>query len=78
MKLWPELRALVYLKRIAIAAESIAASQRNLSTLSTAEWERKHPAARPRATEISTMDIDKIESEWRKEQEARMEGVEPE
>lgn len=71
------LRALAFLRRLTVAVESIAASQRTVAQLMVAEWERKHPAARPRMVEVGTLDVDKVEAEWKREQEAHDAGVEP-
>lgn len=61
MSLWPELRALVWLKRLTLATESIARSQ---EILAAAEAARQAPRPKPQLTVFDELDVRGAERDW--------------
>jgi hypothetical protein len=62
--IWSFGRAVVWLKRSALALERIADSQRDLAFVARADYSLRHPATRPiRKAEFGVADIDE---DWNK------------
>ena len=62
-KMFPGLRSVAWLKRIALALEEANEIQRERMALAYPEYARKHRKA-PRKTEISTPTVEQWNSEW--------------
>jgi len=64
MKITDALRSFVYLRRIAIALEAIAAQSTRQSYLMQRHWGISDHSARAHPTEIGELDIDAINKDW--------------
>jgi hypothetical protein len=70
------LRVLAYLKRLTIAAESLAQSAETIARISQDEWEAKY-APRPKGKFINgQLDQEEANKMWRKRQEMEGTGLE--
>lgn len=70
MSLWPELRALAWLKRSALALESIARSQ---ETLARSAALASAPRPRPAMTTFDELDVQAANSDWSKRRRIELE-----
>lgn len=64
-----ELRLLVFLRRIAIAQERLAADSEERLAHDREQWRRNTPRI-PRPTEFASFDVEEANRRWRAEQEA--------
>jgi len=70
------LRALSWLKRLALATESLARSSSLLASIESERHARESAAPRrPRAVEFGSLDVAEAERRWRADREASAEGV---
>jgi hypothetical protein len=67
MSVFAELRALVFLRRIAIAQEQLVAIESERLENERKQW---RPLKRPRATEFASFDAEAANREWLAAQEA--------
>lgn len=66
MSLWPEFRALAWLKRAALALERIAVAQETIAAAAaSAAASAAAPRPRPAATVFSELDLREAERDWR-------------
>ena len=72
MSLFPSLRALVFLRRLARASERIAESLDELRQIERSRWARENRIrpAKIRPTEVAAFDVDAANEQWHKELEA--------
>ena len=66
------LRALVYLRRLTRAAESIARSQSTLARDADATWNRAHRPRGKSVVHFDQFDVDAANAQWRADREAEM------
>jgi hypothetical protein len=52
-----QLRVVVYLRRLVVAAESIADSQRTLASLAQSDHDKKHRSRAKSTTDFSSLDV---------------------
>jgi hypothetical protein len=64
MKITDALRSFVYLRRIAIALEAIAAQSSEQNRLMRKHWNIQDHPAQPHLTEIGELDIEAINKDW--------------
>ena len=73
------LRALVFLRRIAIAMERQATALESLARNDLSRWEHDfapRPHGRAKSPDISTLDVAEVQRRWDRMQEAAATGVE--
>lgn len=78
MSIFQELRALVFLRRIARALEMIALAQAELAEIAAAQHAARTVKKKPRVTEFGSFDVEDANKRWAKEQEALEFGQIPE
>jgi hypothetical protein len=62
-------------RRIARALERIAEAQESIAKVMVADFERRYPTRRGKTElEIGSLDMPRIEEEWRKREEAEFRG----
>ena len=66
------LRALVYLRRLVRACESLAKSHAELTRVMVAEYNAAHPPKRKVTTTFDTLDVAEVNRRWREERAANM------
>jgi hypothetical protein len=73
VSIFTQLRLLIFLRRIAIAQERLAAVAETQLAHDRELWNRERKLT-PRPTEFGSFDIDAANDAWRKEEEAREYG----
>ncbi len=66
----PDLRAVAYLKRIALASERQAIAMEKMAEVAVDEWSRKHSRPKPSHVEFGTMDVSEVEKLYARRKEA--------